>query len=44
MIWKVIHYGACMSAEDKKCMPLETGRVGENTAKSFIDCNGVIVV
>ena len=37
--------GACLSNENKKCMPLATGKVGENEVEVLRDtgCNGVIV-
>ena len=37
--------GACLSNENKKCMPLATGKVGENLVEILHDtgCNGVIV-
>ena len=36
---------ACLSNENKKCMPLATGKVGENVIEVLHDtsCNGVIV-
>ena len=42
---KVMHNGACMSNENKKCVPLATGKVGENVVEILRDtgCNGVIV-
>ena len=42
---KVMHNGACLSNENKKCMPLATRKVGENEADVLCDtgCNGVIV-
>ena len=37
--------GSCLSNENKKCMPLATGKVGESVVKVLRDtgCNGVIV-
>ena len=37
--------GACLSNENKNCMPLATGKVGENVVEILRDtgCNGVIV-
>ena len=37
--------GACLSNENKNCMPLATGKVGENEVEVLRDtgCNGVIV-
>ena len=37
--------GACLSNENKNCMPLATGKVGENKVEVLRDtgCNGVIV-
>ena len=42
---KIVRNGACLSNENKSCMPLATGKVGENEVKVFRDtsCNGVIV-
>ena len=42
---KVVRNGACMSNENRKCMPLATGKVGENVVEVLRDtgCNGVIV-
>ena len=41
---KVVHNGVCMSNENK-CMPLATGKVGENEVEVLCvtGCNGVIV-
>ena len=37
--------GACLSNENKNCMPLATGKMGENEIEILRDrgCNGVIV-
>ena len=42
---KVVHNGACLSKENRKCMPVATGKVGENVIEVLRDtgCNGVIV-
>ena len=42
---KVVRNGACLSNENKKCMPLATGKVGENVVEVLRDtgCNGVFV-
>ena len=42
---KVVRNGACLSNENKNCMPLATGKVGENEVEVLRDtgCNGVIV-
>ena len=42
---KVVRNGACLSNENKNCMPLATGKVGENVVEVLrdTDCNGVIV-
>ena len=42
---KVVRNGACLSNENKNCMPLATGKVGENVVEVLRDtgCNGVIV-
>ena len=42
---KIVRNGACMSNENKNCMPLATGKVGENEVEVLRDtgCNGVIV-
>ena len=42
---KVVRNGACISNENRKCMPLATGKVGENKVVVLHDtgCNGVIV-
>ena len=42
---KVVRNGACLSNENKKCMLLGTGKVGENVVEVLCDtdCNGVIV-
>ena len=42
---KVVRNGACLSNENKNCMPLVTGKVGENKVEVLRDtgCNGVIV-
>ena len=42
---KVVRNGACLSDENKKCMPLATGKVCENVVEVLRDtgCNGVIV-
>ena len=42
---KVVRNGACLSNENRKCMPLATGKVGENEVEVLRDtgCNGVIV-
>ena len=42
---KVVRNGACLSNENKNCMPLVTGKVGENEVEVLRDtgCNGVIV-
>ena len=42
---KVLRNGACLSNENKKCMPLATEKVGENVVEVLRDigCNGVIV-
>ena len=42
---KVMRNGACLSNENKNCMPLATGKVCENVVKVLPDtgCNGVIV-
>ena len=42
---KVVRNGACMSNENRKCMPLATRKVGENEVEILCDtgCNGVIV-
>ena len=42
---KVVRNGACFGNENKNCMPLATGKVGENEAEVLRDtgCNGVIV-
>ena len=42
---KVVRDGACLSNENRKCMPFATGKVGENEVEVFRDtgCNGVIV-
>ena len=39
---KVVRNGACLSNENKKCMPLATGKVGENVVEVLRDtgCNG----
>ena len=41
----VVHNGACLSNENKNCMPLAIGKVGENKVEVLRDtgCNGVIV-
>ena len=40
---KVVRNGACLSNENKKCMPLAIGKVGENEVEVLHDtgCNGV---
>ena len=40
-----MHSGACMSTEDKKCMPLDTGKVSKNTIEVLCDsgCSAVLV-
>ena len=42
---KVVRDGACLSNENKNCMPLATGKVGENEVEVLRDtgCNSVIV-
>ena len=42
---KVIRNGACPNNEHKKCMPMATGKVGENAVEVLRDTggNGVIV-
>ena len=42
---KVVRNGACLSNENKKCMPLATGKEGENEVEVLCDtgCNGIIV-
>ena len=42
---KVVRNGACLSNENKNCMPLATRKVGENKVVVLRDtgCNGVIV-
>ena len=42
---KVVRNGACLSNENKKCMPLATGKVSENEIEILRDTgyNGVIV-
>ena len=42
---KVVRNGACLSNENKNCMPLATGKVGENEVEVLrrTGCNGVIV-
>ena len=42
---KVVRNGACLSNENKNCMPLVTGKVGESEVEVLRDtgCNGVIV-
>ena len=42
---KVVRNGACLSNENKSCMPLATGKVGENEVEVLRDtgCNSVIV-
>ena len=42
---KVVHNGACLSNENKNCMPLAIGKVGENVVEVLHDTgrNGVIV-
>ena len=42
---KVVRNGACLSNENKNCMPLATGKMGENEVEVLRDtgCNGVIV-
>ena len=42
---KVVRNDACLSNENRKCMPLATRKLGENVAEVFRDtgCNGVIV-
>ena len=42
---KVVRNGACLSNENKNCMPLATGKVGENVVEVLRDtgCDGVIV-
>ena len=42
---KVVRNGACLSNENKNCMPLATGKVGENVVEVVRDTgwNGVIV-
>ena len=42
---KVVRNGACLSNENKNCMPLATGKVGENEVEVLRDtgCNSVIV-
>ena len=42
---KVVRNGACLNNENKKRMPLATGKVGENEVEILRDtgCNGVIV-
>ena len=42
---KVVRNGACLSNENKNCMPLATGKVGESVVEVLRDtgCTGVIV-
>ena len=42
---KVVRNGACLSNENKNCMPLATGKVSENVVEVLRDtgCNGVVV-
>ena len=42
---KVVRNGACLSIENKNCMPLATRKVGANVVEVLRDtgCNGVIV-
>ena len=42
---KVLRNGACLSNENKNCMPLAIGKVGENVVEILRDtgCNGVTV-
>ena len=42
---KFVRNGACLSNENKNCMPLATGKVGENEVEVLRDtgCNGLIV-
>ena len=42
---KVVRNGAYLNDENKKCMSLATGKVGENVVEVLCDtgCNGVIV-
>ena len=42
---KFVRNGACLSNENKNCMPLATGKVGENEVEVLHDtgCNGVVV-
>ena len=42
---KVLRNGACLSNENKNCMPLAIGKVGENVVEILHDrgCNGVTV-
>ena len=42
---KVVRNGVCLSNENKNCMPLAIGKVGENVVEVLRDtgCNGVIV-
>ena len=42
---KLVSNGACLSNENKNCMPLATGKVGANEVEVFRDtgCNGVSV-
>ena len=42
---KVVRNGACLSNENKNCIPLATGKLGENVVEVLRDtgCNGVIV-
>ena len=42
---KVVRNGACLSNENMNCMPLATGKVGENEVEALraTGCNGVIV-
>ena len=42
---KVVCNGACLSNENRKCVPLATGKVGKNEVEVLCDtgCNGVFV-
>ena len=42
---KVVRNGACLSNENRKCVPLATVKVGENVVEVPCDtgCNGVII-
>ena len=42
---KVVRNGACLSNENRKCMPLATGKVGENEVEIIrgTGCSGIIV-